>query len=110
MWFFQLRRQIGSLTFTCTGESLQAGPFTISRQEAIALNITATYFTLKAANRRAITANVHLDGYPELLDMVRSWDPPNTRYRDIDLPRIALRYAQFAGLLTLLVALLYYLL
>jgi hypothetical protein len=65
---------------------------------------------LKAANRRTITANVALDGYPELLDMIRSWNPPQTTYRDIDLPRIALRYVQFAIVLMLLVAFRYYLL
>ena len=69
----------------------------------MALEITATYFTLKAANRRAITANSALDDYPVLLDIIRSWNPPQTTYRDIDLPRIALRYLQFAIVLALLV-------
>ena len=110
LWFFRLRRHLGALTYTCSNESLQVGSLVISRQEAIALDVTATYFTLKAANRRTITANVALDGYPELLDMIRSWNPPQTTYRDIDLPRIALRYVQFAIVLMLLVAFRYYLL
>jgi hypothetical protein len=42
--------------------------------------------------------------------MIRSWNPPQTTYRDIDLPRIALRYVQFAIVLMLLVAFRYYLL
>ena len=108
LWFFRLRRQLGALTYACSSESLRVGPLAISRQEVVALDVTATYFTVKAANRRAITANATLDEYPVLLDMIRSWNPPETTYRDIDLPRIALRYLQFVLVLALLVILLSY--
>jgi len=100
--FFFLRQHFSTTKYTVIADAITAGGQTLNRSQATHLEVTPAYLTLRASDRRPIRVRSELDDYPELLDILRGWNPPKIMYRDIDLRRLALTYIPAAITITLL--------
>ncbi len=108
--FFASRGTFSSSKYICTPDALthatQWNEYTIERTQVGSLDVSTSSLTLQPVRGNAIRVPKELDDYPELLEILRSWNPPKVIYRDADLRRLALTYIPP----TLGIALLYYLL
>jgi hypothetical protein len=107
--FYVGRGAFSSARYICTPDALthaaQWNEYTIERTQVSSLEVTPTSLSLRPTRGNPIRISRELDEYPELLDILRGWNPPKIVYRDVEWRRLVLTYL----FCILGIALLYYL-
>ena len=94
--FFVVRQMFSSTSYTCTPDSLtfanKTRSYAIDRTKTTRLVVTPSYLTLHASKGHPVRIRKELDDYPELLQMLKTWPPPEVLYRKTDLRSLAIAW------------------